>query len=59
MQTTQQNQLDRNLEWTLRYDESIYRPRKSKLTPVQKFLFWSAMVIIIGIVSARLALLIV
>jgi hypothetical protein len=59
MQTTQQNHIDRNLEWASRYDLHIYRSRKAKHSPVQKFLFWSAMVIIIGIVSARLALLIV
>ena len=59
MQTTQQNHIDRNLEWVSRYDGRIYRRRKAKLSPVQKFLFWFAMVIIIGFVSARLALLIV
>jgi hypothetical protein len=56
---TKQVQNYENYEWVARFKYPMYSRRKAERSPVQKFLLWLAMVILIGTVSTYLALLVV
>ena len=56
---TKQVQNYENYEWAARYNRPVYSRRKAERSPVQNFLFWLSMVILIGTLSTYLALLVV